>query len=191
MSVPVFIFGAGYGEDQIDVRVESGDFLQVLAEEYLGWGGRAVNEGRGRWLVGLGDGADDTHKGRQADAARYEYDGAFHVEGVVEVAAETDFHFVADLGLFVKPVGDGVVAVVELDGEADGGLDGGGRGYGVAADGLRALDGYEEVHPLTGLEAEFASVEVQVEGLDGGGLAGDAGDGGEDSHDWFSVSCGV
>ena len=62
------------------------------------------------------------HEGRESDATRDEDDGTVHIGGVVEVAAQTDFHFVADLGLFVQPVGDGVIAFVELDGKADGGL---------------------------------------------------------------------
>ena len=58
MTVPLLIFGAGYGEDQVDVGVESGDSLQVVTEEYLGRGGYAVDEGGRYGAFGLGDGAD-------------------------------------------------------------------------------------------------------------------------------------
>ena len=72
------------------------------------------------------------------------------VRRVDEVAAQADLDQVALASVVMQPVGHRMVAAVVLDGKPDRCLVGRRGGYRVPANSLCALDGYEEVHPLTG-----------------------------------------
>ena len=195
VPVPSLRHTASHSEDAPDPGIAGDDRLNLPTEQHLIRRRRAIHQGQTSDLSHLIDSPHDAHKRSHPDSAADQNDGSSLVRRVCEVAAQTDLYHVASSGVVVKPVRHRMVAAVVFDGEPDRGLIGGRRRYRVSANSLGALDGHEQVHPLTGAEPDLPTSKVQSERLHRRRLKRDASNGRRDSHNQASETgsgcCGI